>query len=89
MNKGRNVIANFPIDMDYFKNRRGKSSVLPRKFIYADNQQLTVSFLKQYAKCWHKLGREHQTTVVIDECAAMFNSRMWNVSDRMEWIYFF
>ena len=89
LNKGRNVIANFPIDMDYFKNKKGKSSVLLRKFIYANNQELTVQFLKQYAKCWHAPFKEHQTTIIIDECASIFNSRSWDAKDRMEWIYFF
>lgn len=89
LNRGRNVIANFPIDLDYFKNRKGNLTIARRKFVYASNQELTVPFLKQYAKCWHVPFKEHQTTIIFDECAAMFNSRSWDMNDRMEWIFFF
>lgn len=85
---GRNVIANFPIDKGYFAKRKKRGRRLGL-FYYFNNQVLTVEHLKQYAKKFHKLGKEHQTLVVIDECAAMFNCRAWDAKGRMEWIYFF
>ena len=85
---GRNVVANFPIDETYFDKRRKKHKKLG-EFFYIDNQSLTVDALKIYAKEHHKPFREHQTLVVIDECAAMFNSRTYGQGDRMDWIFFF
>ena len=79
----KNLIANFPIDLGYFKKKK------IGKFLYLNNQELTPKYLKEYAKENHKIGREHQTTLIIDECAAIFNSRSWDKGDRMEWIYFF
>lgn len=84
MKTGRAVIANFPIDESYFKKCK-KIGV----FNYIDNGSLTVNALKEYARDNHKPFREHQTLLVIDECAAMFNSRTYGRGDRMDWIYFF
>lgn len=84
LKRGRRVIANFPIDMGYFKKRKNLG-----EFIYRDNGNLTVSFLKDFSRQNHKNFREHQTLLIIDECAAMFNSRSWDQRGRMEWIYFF
>lgn len=80
----RGVIANFPIDMGYFKkfNKIGK-------FTYKSNDELTVQFLRDYAKDNHKLGKEGQTMLIIDECAIMFNSRDWDRKGRSDWITFF
>lgn len=84
MRSGRSVIANFPIDEGYFKKCKKVGT-----FTYLDNQSLTVPVLKTYAKQNHKPFREHQTLLVIDECAAMFNSRSYGRPDRMDWIFFF
>jgi len=84
LKKGKSAICNFPIDETYFKKRKKVG-----KFIYMNNQELTVQALKDYAKANHKLNREGQTLIIIDECAAMFNSRSWDNKNRMEWIYFF
>lgn len=76
------VIANFILN-------------LPNKykgnFIYVDNSELTVDFLKEYAFKNHLLGVEGQTLVVIDEAQILFNSRDWGVNShkRMNWIKFF
>jgi zona occludens toxin (predicted ATPase) len=83
LKSGRGVVANFPIDMGYFKKRKTGT------FTYLDNQSLTVNALKDYAREHHKPFREHQTLLVIDECAAMFNSRTYGKGDRMDWIFFF
>lgn len=79
----RDVIANFPIDLDFF----GKSKI--GRFTYADNSELTVQYLLDYAKTFHKPNREHQTTVFIDECSVLFNARDFGRKDRMKWIIFF
>lgn len=84
LERGKGVIANFPISMDYFKRRKKIGT-----FTYLDNHALTVRFLKDYAKENHVLGKEGQTLLVIDECGVMFNSRTWDRADRLDWITFF
>lgn len=79
----RAVIANFPIDLGYFKGKK------IGEYVYKMNSELTVRFLKNYAKDHHQKGREHQTLLVIDECACIFNSRSWDRADRADWILFF
>jgi zona occludens toxin len=86
LRRGKTVIANFPINLDYFKNRRGKMPKLG-KFLYVQNQNLTVSFLKKYSKENFEHFKEHQGLIVIDECAVIFNPRI-NRDDRLEWINF-
>ncbi len=98
---GGRVIANFPINTDYvsfsffgylkkrfFKNSNPKKHKIGN-FTYSNNNDLTVQFLKDYAKHNHLKGKEHQTLVVIDECGIMFNSRNFGRQDRMDWIEFF
>lgn len=88
LQRGRNVIANFPIDRTYFARRKQKGGKLGH-FYYFDNFVLTVDNLKKYARKFHRVGREHQSLLVIDECAAIFNCRAWDAKDRLSWIYFF
>lgn len=83
LNLKRNVIANFPIDLSYF----GKKKI--GKFTWLDNSELTVDYLLEYAKLYHVPQKEHQTTIFIDECAVMFNSRDFGRKDRMKWVVFF
>lgn len=85
---GRRVIANFEIDDAYFEKFRKKKKRLG-DFYYVDNSSLTVPFLKQFAKKHHRPFKEKETLLIIDECAAMFNSRTYGRADRMEWIDFF
>lgn len=82
LNRGKTVIANFPIDYCYFKKPVGK-------FYFRENDRLTVKLLKAYAKKKHVLGKEHQTLLIIDECASMFNCRCWDDKARAKWILFF
>ena len=99
-NRG-NVIANYPINLEhcaasffgywlhrFFKFYKPRLRRLGR-FDYVDNAQLTVSYLKAYARKNHKRGKEGQTLVVIDECGIMFNPRTFSQADRLEWIQFF
>lgn len=99
-NRG-NVIANYPINLEncasslfgywlhrFFKTYKPHLRKLGQ-FYYVDNTQLTVSYLKEYARKNHKPNKEGQTLVVIDECGIMFNPRTFSQSDRLEWIQFF
>lgn len=79
----KNVICNFPIDLSYF----GKKKI--GKFVYLDNFDLTVNYLLEFAKENHLPNKEHQTTIIIDECSVMFNSRDSLNKGRMKWIVFF
>lgn len=79
----RTVIANFPIDEKFF----GKKKI--GKFLYVQNQDLTVNFLKRFSKENFKPYTEHEGTLIIDECAAMFNCRCWDAKGRAEWCMFF
>ena len=54
-----------------------------------DNTSLTVDYLINFAAEHHKRTVKAQTLVVIDEASIKFNSRDFNVKDRMEWIRFF
>lgn len=84
--KHRPVIANFPIDYDYLIKQGKKKAA---KFTYIDNSQLSVKALYDYAFDNHKMGKEGQTIVIIDECQIMFNPREFSRKDRLEWITFF
>lgn len=85
---GRRVIANFEIDESYFNKYRKKGKRLG-EFTYCDNSSLSVPYLKDFAKKYHRPFKEHETLLIIDECAAMFNSRTYGRTDRMDWIDFF
>lgn len=80
--RGKGVICNFPVTMEKVK----KAKTTP---LYLDNSELTVKALVEYARKNHKVGKEGQTLVVIDECQVKFNSRDFNKKDRMDWVVFF
>lgn len=82
--RGKNVIANFPVDAKKYNSKRKLG-----KFIFLTNTELTVSFLLDFAKANHSLGLKPQTLVVIDEASIMFNARQFDRKDRMEWVNFF
>lgn len=81
---GGNVISNFPLNYSKVIKR-------PVKGVYemVDNLSLTVDYLIKFAAEHHKPSVKAQTLVVIDEASIKFNSRDFNVKDRMEWIRFF
>ena len=81
---GRNLITNFPLNY-------GKVIKKPIKGVYemVDNLSLTVDYLIDFAVKHHKPSYKAQTLVVIDEASIKFNSRDFNVKDRMGWINFF
>lgn len=101
LRKGQDYICNFPVALDnvalsvssYYKRRFFPAAKkLHRKkignFIYADNNTLTPDYLTQYAKEHHSFKREGETTVIIDECGIIFNSRSWDNRERLKWIEF-
>lgn len=75
------------------------------RFNYCSMKDLSIDFLKEYARRYHRKGKESQTLVVIDEASIFFNTRDWNrakadnnnrhnkpkekVDSRMDWIEFF
>ncbi|MCK6208914.1 hypothetical protein KZX50_26250 [Bacillus infantis] len=90
------VIANFPIKPKV--NSLSKLPVIGKKFspfnkprwIYQDNDGLTVDYLieKSHEMGWY--GKESQCLLLIDEAGILFNSRDWNVKpdERKGWIKF-
>ena len=87
--RGKNVIANFDINMSVFKKRKKLG-----RFIHVDNSDLNPQGLIDFALAHHRRntnGRiiEGQTLVIIDECQILFNSRDWQAKDRMKWATFF
>lgn len=104
LKRGHRVIANFPVDIDFIKSTTLKKimSKLPFKvdlegkfehklgdFYYKDNSELTVDYLVNFAKEHHKVGKEGQTLLIIDECSVLFNPREFTRKDRNDWIKFF
>lgn len=57
--------------------------------IYLDTSDITVKWLIDYAEQNHSVGKEGQTTVVIDEAGIKFNCRSFSDKDRQPWLDFF
>lgn len=89
LGKGKNVIANFPIDAHKYYRKVKKLG----KFCFVPNTDLTVEYLINFANSNHKTGKLNaQTLVVIDEASIMFNPRQFDGAEkrtRMDWINFF
>lgn len=85
LTRGRNVIANFPVDIDSLKRKRKKMGL----FQYVSSFDLSVQYLVDFAKQHHKRNMKTQTLLVIDECGMIFNCRQWENKDRQNWIQFF
>lgn len=90
------VIANFPIRKREIKINKTINKIIKTKlpiekklrWIYKDNEELTVDYLIQESlkNGWNK--KESSCTVIFDEASIPFNSRTWNKNDRLEWIKF-
>jgi len=88
--KKQSVIANFDINLDVVSSKLfSKKKKKIGDFVYKDNYELTVKFLVDYAYKNHKIGKEGQTLICIDECQIIFNPREFQRKDRLEWIEFF
>lgn len=81
--QGKTIIGNMMINQDAIKHK-GKG-----KYIYVNDVDLTPNYLFEYAKKHHKMGKEGQTLLIIDECQRLFGAREWNATGRKEWNYFF
>lgn len=78
------LICNFPVNEDFVPARRRKSHVE-----YWDNSELTAERLVAYALEHHRIGKEGQTLVIIDECQIIFNCRDFGRKDRNAWVTMF
>lgn len=103
---GKNVISTCYIDTTYcFMNKlqeliftvsKGKIHLYnederQKNFHYIPIGEITPQYLYEFAAKYHVFGKEHQTTLVLDECVAIFsptvlseNIKRWN-----EWDEFF
>lgn len=83
----RNVIANYPFRMNYFRRKKKIG-----KFKYVKTSEITPALLTQWAFQNHKRTgwwkTKCQTVVIIDEAEMIFNSRAWKDNSRMDWINF-
>lgn len=84
LKRGDPVIANFTINQDKIKRKKGE-------FVEKDNFSLTPDFLINYAMNYFNGNRvkEGKLLLVIDECQLIFNAREWNIQGRAEWLSFF
>ncbi len=82
---GKNVISTMPIDLKTVKKGKRKIGIYEWVFIH----ELTPKYLIEFALKNHRLGKEGQTIVVIDECELIFNSRLYGDKGRNDWLMFF
>lgn len=96
----KRITTVFPkVQFKEYNTKRPKSA--KGCYVYIDNSELTVDYLKSYCDQHHKrkeitLGGtkqiimpEDQTTVIIDEASILFNCRDWGDKKRQEWCKFF
>ena len=84
---GRNCIANFPINFDCQMGHKLRKD----KFLYLPKEKITVkALLKESLRVTHKRGfHENNILFVVDEAELLWNSRMFQQRERMDWISFF
>ena len=82
LRRGGGLIANFPVNEGAVKKCKSRVD-------YWDNAELTPERLVSYALEHHKIGKEGQTLVVVDECQVIFNCRDYSRKDRAGWVQFF
>lgn len=79
------VIANFELSA-------GAPVAHPELFTYLPNDRLTASRVVDAAdRFWSESGipfREDYITLILDECAILFNARRWGERKRMGWLDF-
>lgn len=79
---GHNIIGNMEIKRENIENCSGR-------YIYVDTYEMNPYEFAEYAKMFHKKGKEGQTYIVIDECQRIFNSRDWQRPVMRAWNDFF
>lgn len=80
------VIANFPIKdkkSKFFKKRKRET-----RWIYKNNEELTVEFLMQTSIKRGFNKKEGSCLIIFDEASIPFNARSWNDKNRLKWIEF-
>lgn len=85
----KHVVANFPVTKKKtLFSRFRKIKEKDTRWIYKNNEELTVEFLikESLKNGWNK--KEGSCLVIFDEASIPFNSRNWNATDRMDWIKF-
>ena len=82
----KNYICNFPINLDIVNN--GGKKVIG-KFTYVKTFDMSPRYFIDYAKHNHEPNKEHQTTIVIDECGRLFNPQFHRSQAILDWIEFF
>lgn len=95
--KGKNVIANFEVNLHFWDGVKVKDNAFlhaPALIQELSNNELTIEYLLDFADKYHERNeigqiKEKQTLLIIDECQTMFNSRSWNQKGRSEWVIFF
>lgn len=100
LRSGRTIISNIAVDLAkvsetvwsyYLRKIFPKMKARHKKigeYVYLHSDELTVSFLTQYAKANHKKRKENQTLIIMDEIGTIFNPRLWDRADRFPWIDF-
>jgi zona occludens toxin (predicted ATPase) len=83
----KNVIANYPFNMNYFRRKKRIG-----KFQYVKTADLSPEIFVRWAIENHRRSgrwaKKCQTIVIVDEAEMIFNSRDWDKSNRMDWINF-
>lgn len=86
LRSGRNVIANFDIDIESIKPFWGRKMGC---FFEVPTAELDVNGLYGFDRNFHKPFVESQTLLVIDECSIIFDARTFMDRSRRPWIKFF
>lgn len=81
---GKNVIANFPLNMDLLKEKEKLG-----RYFFIQNDEITVEYLIQFSQMFHNREKENQTLLIIDEASIKFNCRTFNDKDRLPFLTFF
>lgn len=82
LRSGKNVICNFPINIEMIKKKYRKN------YYYIPDSELTPHWLFEFAKSFHKEAKEGQTILFIDEAQRLFPiDRVYTM--RKEWEQFF
>jgi len=82
LKRGGGLIANFPVNESVVKRRKTRVE-------YWDNSEISAGRLVRYAMEHHKIGKENQCLLVIDEAQVIFNCRDFGRKDRNAWVQFF
>ena len=83
LDQGGSLICNFPVKIE---GAHPKNELL---FSYWDNSEITPERLVAYAQLHHKVGKEGQTLLIVDEAQVIWNCREFSAKDRRSWVSFF